>query len=114
MTGFDLRLFATAIRTVITVRGLTDSAAGRRAGVGPSTMTRVVRQGRTPDIATVAALADWAGLPLDAFITRRHPIRETPLTADVRRLVAAQQSAATASNQLAELLAGATQEGTTP
>lgn len=37
------------------------------AGVSPSTLTRM-KQGKRPDVDSMAALATWAGLDLDSFI----------------------------------------------
>jgi len=42
------------------------------AGVSPSTLTRM-KQGRRPDVDSMAALARWAGLDVDNFIEGAQP-----------------------------------------
>jgi transcriptional regulator with XRE-family HTH domain len=103
--AFDMAAFRSAVQAVIQARGLTDRAAAREAGVGASTMTRCIRQEHAPDVHSLALLADWAELPLDAFVPRRRPIPETSLVTDKRRIAAAQRASAAAAEALGLLLA---------
>ncbi len=111
MTGasFDQPAFAAAIAAVIAARSLSDRQAAEQAGLSPSTITRAIRQGHNLDVNGLAALADWAQLPVDAFIVRTRAIA-TPLADDVRRTVAAMRCAEAAAVALA-LLLGRTEEG---
>jgi transcriptional regulator with XRE-family HTH domain len=106
MTGpsFDQPAFAAAIAAVIHARGLTDRQAALQAGLSPSTLTRI-RQGHNPDVDNLAALADWAQLPVDAFIVRTRDIA-TPLVDDVRRTVAALRASEAAVGALRLLVGG--------
>lgn len=104
--SFDRDGFAAAVAAIITARGITDRQAAREAGLAPSTITRCVRGPHRPDVDSLAALADWAGLPVDAFIVRRRPIPDAPTVIDTRRVTAAQQATAGAAETLALLLAG--------
>ncbi len=105
MTGFDQEAFAAAVTAVIQARGLSDRETARQAGVAPSTITRTIRQGKRPDVDNLAALCDWAGLPVDAFVKRHRPIPETPLVSHVRLIAAAHLSADAAAKALGLLLA---------
>jgi transcriptional regulator with XRE-family HTH domain len=102
--SFDQPAFAAAIAAVITARGLSDRQAAEQAGLSPSTLTRI-RQGHNPDVDNLAALADWAGLPVDAFIVRTRPIA-TLLADDVRRTVAALRASEAAALALRLMVAG--------
>ena len=42
-----------------------------QAGVNQSTLTRLAR-GKRPDVDTLAALVDWAGLKADDYVVRVH------------------------------------------
>lgn len=106
VSGFSQAAFAAAVAAVITARDVSDRQTAREAGVAPSTLTRCVRQGKNPDVDTLARLCDWAGLSLDAFVVRQRPIPETPFVADQRRMVAAMQSADAAARALSLMLGG--------
>jgi transcriptional regulator with XRE-family HTH domain len=108
MTGasFDQPAFAAAIAAVIAARGLSDRQAAEQSGLAPSTITRAIRQGKCPDVDSLAALADWAQLPVDAFIIRTRAIA-TPLADDVRRTVAALRASEAAAVALRLLVGGA-------
>lgn len=101
--GFDQPAFAAAVRSVIQARDLSDREAARQAGIAPSTITRAIRGEHNPDVHSLARLADWAALPIDAFITRTRTIA-TPSADDPRRIVAAMRAAEAAATALALLL----------
>lgn len=103
---FDQEAFADAIQAVIAARDVTDRAVARATGLSPSTVTRTIRQGNSPDVEGFMRLADWAGLSLDAFIRRQRPIPETPLVSEQRRIVAAQQAADAAAKTLRLMIGG--------
>lgn len=109
--SFDRDGFAAAVAAVITARSVSDRQAARESGIAPSTVTRCIRGPHRPDVDSLAALADWAGLPVDAFILRQRPIPDTPTVADTRRVVAARHAAQAAAETLGLLLAG---DGTSP
>lgn len=96
-SAFDQRAFAGAVQAVISALGISDREAGRQAGVGPSTITRCIRQDHRPDVDSLALIADWAGLPVDAFIMRRRAFTDVPRVAQTRRVIAAQQAPAAAA-----------------
>lgn len=103
---FDGYAFGAAVQAVISARGLSDREVARQAGVSPSTVWRTIRDGKTPDVEGFMRLADWARLSLDAFIVRRQPIPEPPLTSQQRRIVAASQAAEAAALTLRLMLDG--------
>lgn len=102
--GFQRDAFASALRAVVETRGVSDRRVCREAGLSPSTAVRVINQGQMPSTESLVALADWAGLSLDAFVVRRRAIPETPSVLDQRRVAAAQQAARAASEALALVL----------
>jgi transcriptional regulator with XRE-family HTH domain len=104
--AFDTHAFAAAIAAVISARGLSDRQAAKQAGINPSTVTRAIRQGKNPDANSLAILADWAGLPVDAFIVRTRALA-TPLADDVRRTVAALRASEAAMAALSLLIGDA-------
>lgn len=108
MTGgtFDQAAFAVAIAAVISARGLSDRQVADETGLAPSTITRAIRQGKNPDVDSLAALADWALLPVDAFVVRTRDIA-TPLADDVRRTVAALRASEAAALTLRLMVGGA-------
>jgi transcriptional regulator with XRE-family HTH domain len=106
MSGsFDQPAFAAAIGAVISARGISDRQAAREAGINPSTINRAVRQGQRPDVDNLAAIADWARLPVDAFIIRTRAIA-TPLADDMRRTVAALRASEAAAAALRLMVGG--------
>ncbi|HEY3631927.1 MAG TPA: helix-turn-helix domain-containing protein [Jatrophihabitantaceae bacterium] len=66
---FDRPAFIAAVDAVRTERGLLWRDVARATGVNGSTFTRL-RQGRAPDVDTLAAIVGWAGLRVDDFICR--------------------------------------------
>lgn len=109
MPRFDSAAFASAIHAVIAARQLSDREVARQAGLSGSTITRTIRQGRSPDVEGFMRLADWAGLSLDAFIVRHRPIPEASSVSQQRRVVAAQQAAEAAALTLRLMLDGGPQ-----
>jgi transcriptional regulator with XRE-family HTH domain len=69
--SFDEASFFAALDSVRAVRSLTWKAVATAAGVSPSTLTRLA-QGKRPDVDSLAALVDWAGLNADDFVIRIH------------------------------------------
>lgn len=102
---FDQPAFAAAIAAMIDARGLSDRQAADQIGIAPSTITRVIRQRKNPDLDSLAALADWARLPVDAFIVRSREIA-TPRADDARRTVAAMRASEAAAAALGLMLGG--------
>jgi transcriptional regulator with XRE-family HTH domain len=102
---FDQAAFAAAIAAMIQAAGLSDAAAADQIGVSGSTIARVIRQGKNPDLDNLAAFADWARLPVDAFIVRSRPIA-TPTADDARRVIAAMRASEAAALALGLLLGG--------
>ncbi len=101
---FDSDAFASAIHAIIAARQLSDREVARQAGLSGSTITRTIRQGRSPDVEGFMRLCDWAGLSTDAFIIRHRPIPESPSVTQQRLIAAAQQSAEAAARSLRLLL----------
>lgn len=69
--SFDEVSFFAALDSVRLARSLTWKAVATEAGVSPSTLTRLA-QGKRPDVDSLAALVDWAGLKADDFVIRIH------------------------------------------
>lgn len=66
---FDIEGFYAALDAERQTRRLTWKQVAEEAGVSASTLTRMA-QGRRPDVDTMAALAAWSGLDVDAFVKR--------------------------------------------
>lgn len=105
MTGpvFDWDRFRLAIAVTITNRDVTDRSVANQLGIAPSTITRSIRHGETTTIETAARLADWAGLPLDAFTNRTQTIHH-PTADQTRAALTALQAAVDATETLRHLL----------
>ncbi|MEW2386593.1 helix-turn-helix transcriptional regulator [Micromonospora sp. NPDC047707] len=73
---FDAAAFYAALDRTRAERGLRWKQVGDEAKVSPSTLTRLA-QGRRPDVDSLAALVDWAGLSADDFVRRTQPRQET-------------------------------------
>ena len=102
---FDWDAFRAAVAGVIAAREVSDRDAARGADVAPSTITRAIRHGDTASVENAAKLADWAGLSLDAFMTRRYPLA-TPRADDHRSVVAAMRASEAATLALRWMLGG--------
>ena len=68
---FDHQGFSTALRGIILARGVSLRSVAREIGVAQATMSRMFKSQTPPDVETLAKLADWSGLSVDAFIRRR-------------------------------------------
>jgi transcriptional regulator with XRE-family HTH domain len=66
--SFNAEAFYKALDLQRDAMGLTWKDVAHAAGVSPSTLTRM-KQGKRPDVDSMAALSTWAGLDLDSFIT---------------------------------------------
>lgn len=67
--AFDAPGFFAALDGVRAGRGLNWRQVAAAAKVSPSTLTRLA-QGKRPDVDSLAALVDWAGLRADDFVVR--------------------------------------------
>jgi transcriptional regulator with XRE-family HTH domain len=99
--SFDERAFFAALDSVRQVRGLNWRQVAEAAAVSPSTLTRLA-QGKRPDVDSLAALVDWAGLSADDFVIRVHGQQTTEPLAMISTYLRADRSlspeAATAIN----------------
>lgn len=66
---FDAQGFFTALDVERKRRDLTWKKVAKQAEVSASSLTRMA-QGKRPDVDTMAALAAWCGLKVDAFVDR--------------------------------------------
>ena len=103
--SFDQGAFADAVAAVIQARGLTDQQTAHETGLDPSTITRVIRQGKNPNVHSLAALTDWADLPIDTYFTRTHRIAAPPDDV-IRHTITALRASRTATDALTLLIAG--------
>lgn len=69
---FDSSAFYAALDRTRAERGLLWKDVAQQSGVSASTLTRIAqfRQGRRPDVDSLAALVTWAGLSADEFVRR--------------------------------------------
>ena len=67
--SFDADAFYAALDGVRATKRLNWRHVAHEAGVSPSTMTRLA-QGKRPDVDSLAALVDWAGLDANSFVRR--------------------------------------------
>jgi transcriptional regulator with XRE-family HTH domain len=67
--SFDADGFYTALDLQRTARRLAWKDVAAEADVSASTLTRM-KQGKRPDVDSMAALAAWAGLDIDDYIAR--------------------------------------------
>lgn len=68
---FDAGAFFDALDRQRRGRDLLWKDVAKQAKVSPSTLTRLA-QGKRPDVDSLAALVDWAGLRADDFVVRVH------------------------------------------
>ena len=73
--SFDAPSFFRALDAERQARRIMWKQVAAEAGVSQSTLTRLA-QGRRPDVDSLAALVDWAGLKADDFVVRVHGARE--------------------------------------
>jgi transcriptional regulator with XRE-family HTH domain len=69
--SFDAAAFFAAIDAERQARGLLWKQVAQEAKISQSTLTRLA-QGKRPDVDSLAALIDWAGLSADDFVVRVH------------------------------------------
>lgn len=69
--SFDAGAFFSALDAERQARGLLWKDVAAQAKVSQSTLTRLA-QGKRPDVDSLAALVDWAGLKVDDFVVRVH------------------------------------------
>lgn len=69
--SFDAAAFFAALDAERESRGLLWKHVAGQAKVSQSTLTRLA-QGKRPDVDSLAALVDWAGLQADSFVVRVH------------------------------------------
>lgn len=69
--SFDARGFFAALNAERDARNLLWKHVAKQANVSQSTLTRLA-QGKRPDVDSLAALVDWAGLRADDFVVRVH------------------------------------------
>ncbi len=69
--SFDAAAFFAALDAERQARGLLWKHVAEQAKVSQSTLTRLA-QGKRPDVDSLAALVDWAGLRADDFVIRVH------------------------------------------
>lgn len=65
--AFNAEAFYKALDLQRASLGVTWKDVSARAGVSASTLTRM-KQGKRPDVDSMAALAAWAGLDLDDYV----------------------------------------------
>jgi transcriptional regulator with XRE-family HTH domain len=69
--SFDAPAFFAALDAERAARGKNWKQVAEHAGVSQSTLTRLA-QGKRPDVDSLAALVDWAGLKADDYVVRVH------------------------------------------
>lgn len=69
--SFDAGAFYEALDRTRAARGFLWKDVAKLAKISPSTLTRLA-QGKRPDVDSLAALVDWAGLRADDFVVRVH------------------------------------------
>lgn len=67
--SFDAEGFYAALDLERESRRLRWKDVAEQAAVSPSTLTRM-KQGKRPDVDSMAALAAWSGIDIDAFVDR--------------------------------------------
>jgi transcriptional regulator with XRE-family HTH domain len=65
--AFDAEAFYAALDLQRTDKRLTWKDVAKEAGISASTLTRM-KQGKRPDVDSMAALAAWGGLDLDDYV----------------------------------------------
>lgn len=72
---FDADGFFSALDAVRIDRDLTWKDVAKKSGVSASTLTRMA-QGRRPDVDSLAALTEWAGLDANRFLLSKKKQKE--------------------------------------
>jgi transcriptional regulator with XRE-family HTH domain len=77
---FDGEAFYAALDSQRQARRITWKKVAEESGISASTLTRIA-QGRRPDVDSMAALLNWAGLSADTFVQSSEPTHAPePLT----------------------------------
>lgn len=69
-SGVNLAALVAALEAERLKRGHSWRYLAREAGVPPSSLTRMVRHGKSLDLHSFAALVTWLGVSADTFIRR--------------------------------------------
>jgi transcriptional regulator with XRE-family HTH domain len=83
--AFDPRAFYSALDATRQNRGLQWKDVAQKAGVSPSTLTRIA-QGKRPDIDGFFALVKWAGLDPNDLVHAEEPAVADPAAAAIATL----------------------------
>jgi transcriptional regulator with XRE-family HTH domain len=89
--SFDEAGFFAALDSVRIARSLTWKRVAAEASISPSTLTRLA-QGKRPDVDSLAALVDWAGLNADDFVVRTRDKQDTEPLAMISTYLRADRS----------------------
>jgi len=106
---FDAEAFFAAIDAQRQARGLLWKDVAEQAKISQSTLTRL-SQGKRPDVDSLAALVDWAGLSADAFVVRAHPHNEAEPLAMISTFLRADRSLSPQAAAALEKIVKATYE----
>lgn len=107
--SFDATAFYSAIDGQRQARGILWKQVADEAQISPSTLTRLA-QGRRPDVDSLAALVDWAGISADAFVVRSKPGREAEPLAMISTYLRADRNLSPAAAAALEKVVKATYE----
>lgn len=105
--SFDAQGFFNALDSQRTARKLLWKHVAEQAKVSQSTLTRLA-QGKRPDVDSLAALVDWAGLKADDFVVRTHEDREAEPLAMISTYLRADQNLSPEAAQALESVVRAT------
>ncbi len=89
--GFDAEAFYAALDAERQHEELTWKEVAAEAGISASTLTRM-KQGKRPDVDSMAALASWARLDVDTFIDRGDQGEERAVLPQISALLRADPS----------------------
>jgi transcriptional regulator with XRE-family HTH domain len=67
---FDIELLASRLYLGAYARGMSHQDLAAEAGVSASTVCRIVRHRKRPDVDSLAKLLVWLGVPFEEFIKR--------------------------------------------
>ena len=91
MGTFNAPGFFSALDSVRTERGMSWRQVAGESGISQSTLTRL-GQGKRPDVDSLARLADWSKLSVDAFIVRASDELEVDSLATISTYLRADRS----------------------
>jgi transcriptional regulator with XRE-family HTH domain len=107
--SFDAARFFKALDSERSSRKLLWKNVAAEAKVSQSTLTRLA-QGKRPDVDSLAALVDWAGLKADDFVVRVHEKRDAEPLAMISTYLRADQNLSPAAADALEQVVRATYE----